>query len=1052
MKKAAILLLIIILIAGGYFSWVHFSKKHNRATAINLFSKGRKEALAGNDLQALKLLRQAVKVDPKNAEFNYYAGISARNSGKKEEAYNFFTTAWELGKKEPEVFLNMNATSSLPRLERSKYFERMVNELNDEAAKLELSALLFFQQEKLEKAAELLKRLFSQNPQAEYAEFYAQILIRLKKPQNALKILEKTAQLNKLNETCYIILLEIYFATDQLEKAKELFTKAINEGMDTALLTYRYGRAFFYYAKNNQAQNLLEKIITPKLFTTNDITSLNLLQQKLSDNTPLSKLIVSYSSGEFKQLLNSTLNTRFIKNKFSQLAVTAINHLCLDTSWFKKDYIPQNNEDHELQTLTQKKELTASESFKRNALTIMANFPQTFKEPDYSRTTHNSRIILQTIYSLENNSQKIKKILQLAQGVKRWLEGERYYGEYLLDSLQIPENSVITTQKLKSAANLLPENRLIEINLATSLLAQNKYQKSLVQLDKASTNSLIISRSPMFQQLKATVLQAAGNLQAARTILLNLVKRGFITENIIFELYNLAAVLNDQKTYNLISQIVNNITKDYPRFYLLKASIALQAKKLNQAAQALDELENSTADPETQKAGKLIKAEIELQRDNPKKALTIINNFQPPIMQSDLLKARILAQLNKNNEALEILTKITELPEDSLELYATLLGKTGKTAKAKEQLDKIISLNPDNIAARLNLAIILNGERKYQKARQELEIILKTQPDNIRANLLLAQFTLHENNTTEAIALAQKILTIQPDNLAALQLLPTAYNGSEWYERAIISADYGLEKYHNDPFLLMQKAVALVNLGEQIKTATHNNKELKKENNTINDEIAALTEDVVFTGAMKDFSSTNQVYDNETTNSSENRSREDLFKEAELTLQPISDQPAAKVYIMNIKLKLGEDATVLETIKTASLPVNELFSLGVITDRMKKWNISKAAYYQALLQEPANPIIMNNYAWAAIHADSPLSEKQKDLLIKTAAKIPELLKGDIKAVNTAAETYKYLRMPEKIITLAKKYPNKFKFSPKLTKILREAEKILPQKKINSKSN
>ncbi len=1049
MKKLILGIFILLFIGGAIFAFTKYSQKNKKLKAEELFWQGRQASSDKNDLKALDLLSKAVAQSPENAEFNFWAGIAARDMGKNDLAYSYFKKSWDIGKKEPQVFLNMNATSSLPNIDRSLFFESMVGDLADEEARLELGALLKYQREELEGAAQLLKELVAKYPQGIYAEFYAQVLIRLKEPEQALKMLESIRAAGKLNNSSYTILSELYVAIDDMKAANELFEEAKSTGMDSAQLILGYGSSLFYYGNSEISKKLLSQIEQPKIFSATDIISADIFKKELSNGSPIAKIFLETANPALKDALKSEKSDRFSNQKFIELSVIALNKFCSRRDWFTKELTNGSLNNKEIQKLSSKAELTDQDNFTRNALLLTAAFPDSLQVPDLSPITSSSRLLLMVMASAANNKNEVDRLLSLSKGSRRWLEGERYFGAYLLETLSNQGTSEQAIKSLEAASTLLTDNNIIQVTLADNLARQGDYLDALVLFDKMSSNSLILARSPIVQQMRSSAKIASGDLKGGQAILLSLFKRGYITEALLSELSQVSLALGDTSSANLAIEKLQEYAATKPSLHLLAARVLLQSNKIPAAISELDKLIQSDVTPELKAEAFILKATAELSAGNADEALRTLASLPEATLPSRIIEAQALSKLGKSEEAIAILEKLSPLPENALSLYATLLAGIGKLDQAQVQIDKILAINPSNVDALLNLGLIMNIKGDINGAISEINKALEISPDNIRGNTLLSQILLSTGEPRRAANLALKVLSIAPNYQVALELLPSAYNANKEYLKAITSSDKALKNSPNNPFIIMQKAIALVGLSEEVaredreaknKSRKNLDSSTSTEDELLKDEVTSLTDDIVYTGAISELdNSSAAVEDSSATEFANGRDSKELKEEAITLLDTISDQPAALVYKLEIELMLGEKENVIKSINSGKLETNELFSLGVISDGRKDWEVSSAAYRAAYTLQPTNPIILNNFANAFVMSGKSPNEATKKLLLEAADSLPVVLKGDEKAVNTSAMIYEFLGEWEKTIELSEAYKEQFKASPKLKRLLNAAQ-------------
>jgi tetratricopeptide (TPR) repeat protein len=98
--------------------------------------------------------------------------------------------------------------------------------------------------------------------------------------------------------------------------------------------------------------------------------------------------------------------------------------------------------------------------------------------------------------------------------------------------------------------------------------------------------------------------------------------------------------------------------------------------------------------------------------------------------QSDMTNGRVEAGLSKFKKAESIANVSNKLRAELFNDIAITLHASGKSSKSAEYLRKAVSADPNLIAARSNLALVLLESGEKQKAIQVLEDALKLQPSN----------------------------------------------------------------------------------------------------------------------------------------------------------------------------------------------------------------------------------------------------------------------------------------------------------------------------------
>ena len=101
---------------------------------------------------------------------------------------------------------------------------------------------------------------------------------------------------------------------------------------------------------------------------------------------------------------------------------------------------------------------------------------------------------------------------------------------------------------------------------------------------------------------------------------------------------------------------------------------------------------------------------------------------------------------------------------------ARLQSLTGAVEDATWTLTKALSVQPDNNAARNDLATALFRQRKFAEAETELQLVLEHEPRNPRGLALLADIRMVQGKTDDAIAMYRRSLAVADTPLVVVSL------------------------------------------------------------------------------------------------------------------------------------------------------------------------------------------------------------------------------------------------------------------------------------------
>lgn len=149
----------------------------------------------------------------------------------------------------------------------------------------------------------------------------------------------------------------------------------------------------------------------------------------------------------------------------------------------------------------------------------------------------------------------------------------------------------------------------------------------------------------------------------------------------------------------------------------------------------------------------------------------------------------VYQRLNQRREAEASYRKAIELAPDSgepLNALGSLKAAEGKNAEAEKFYRQALAKNPNLLAARHNLAILVAGTKDRQQEAVALwQQNLTTKPDYLASRLSLAEFYARRGDTALATAEYLKVVAEKPEYVAARVALAGQYAKLQQWDAAI---------------------------------------------------------------------------------------------------------------------------------------------------------------------------------------------------------------------------------------------------------------------------
>ncbi len=204
------------------------------------------------------------KAETKSAEYYYNVGISYLNVGENSKAIYNLNKALELDPNNPDILNALGiAYSSVHEYEKAKqYFKRAI-EINPDKAEIYTNLGVIYAQEKNygEAIKYFEKAITNPNYLAKEKAFYNLALVykRLGDEKNFEKFLVKSISYNSTFLPGYVSLGNYYLTKGRYEEAKNVFLKAINDGLTTPEIYLGLGKTYYALGNKERAKYYIQK-------------------------------------------------------------------------------------------------------------------------------------------------------------------------------------------------------------------------------------------------------------------------------------------------------------------------------------------------------------------------------------------------------------------------------------------------------------------------------------------------------------------------------------------------------------------------------------------------------------------------------------------------------------------------------------------------------------------------------------------------------------------------------------------------------------------------
>ena len=230
----------------------------------------------------------------------------------------------------------------------------------------------------------------------------------------------------------------------------------------------------------------------------------------------------------------------------------------------------------------------------------------------------------------------------------------------------------------------------------------------------------------------------------------------------------LIQLYNDGK-FKILLEETKNLTKQYPRSFIISNIIGASYKGLGKTAEALKAFKKVTELRPEYPDGHNNMGAVLLELGNLEQALLsfkIALSFNPNYAEVYNNIGRVYQKQNKHEDAIISYNKALTINPNYAEVYnnlAFIFQKQQKNKEALEALRKAILIDPNYFEAYNNIGGILIELDDYQSALSALKKALSIKPNYAEAlnNLAFVLFT--QDKHKEALSILLNLLTIKPN-------------------------------------------------------------------------------------------------------------------------------------------------------------------------------------------------------------------------------------------------------------------------------------------------
>jgi predicted Zn-dependent protease len=256
--------IVILLLVAAAAALLAYRRSHPR-DAYGYYAAGVRSLETKDFPRAIKLLAEAVRLEPTNAAYLDGAFRAAAIVGQKDDALRYAQMAWDNGRRTPEQ-LRLILTS-LDRHDPTNQLARalaLVSQLPPGSDKAELKGDAYFYFGRIDLALTNWIDLLSTSSSSRLAVKTAQALLAAKQQEKAISLLEGELSKNKLDENGCAALATIYSMDDaRYTNALRVFDQAKRGGRYSEELKLAHAVTYLINQQAGDARPLLDALKQP---------------------------------------------------------------------------------------------------------------------------------------------------------------------------------------------------------------------------------------------------------------------------------------------------------------------------------------------------------------------------------------------------------------------------------------------------------------------------------------------------------------------------------------------------------------------------------------------------------------------------------------------------------------------------------------------------------------------------------------------------------------------------------------------------------------------
>ncbi|MBN1256750.1 MAG: tetratricopeptide repeat protein [Planctomycetes bacterium] len=1063
-KKLIFGLIVAVILVTASLSVVFIIQRQQEKPSWEEYQEAQDFLAADDPARALGPLFRASLASAKDApekELQYCLETVrlAAELGNKYQVINLQAKhLWDdLGRRDEEILLMLLSVYTKPLEERLAYGLELVAQMEDSPEKTKCKADILLGFDHIEEAAVIYEELYAQSPTAEIISALSNCYLRMNELTKAVDLLNENREKGLLGADSYRILAEIYAWQDKYEEAHAVYEEAKQNNKYVDSLQLREAITYFSNSQNNECKKLLEGIINPyRLGLVNQEMKSFIITRKFKEFVKLLQEGTQPFAAKILPLMHPSTREMIAafdpeKSSTSELFVAFVvdfNRILAGESLYDKTIFPDNekflNRTNELLAIVSP---TPDELFELNRYLLTEGFRGYIDVPEPSYLASRARVYLSSLADeteaeteegavdpLENPDlekarrterieqlkakrlDRINKLESMAQGERPWLEGERFFYQYMRERLT---NTGEPVETLNHAYRLLETYPPVIVQVGRENTMQEKYADAISAYEKVMKTDRVFARSHIIQFEIALSLARDEKYKEALGIIANLHRRKYITRATLEVFRDLSEKLNIEKGMNLAQDLLEDIYKNDPKVEYQGAMMHWRAGDFEKSYEAFTKLTVKYPENETLEYMRLASL---LGTKDYERLLQECNQSKLPPERMAGLRADALENLKRYNEALAAYKKAVEDPNAAPIFrirYGRLLVNNNQQEEGIAQLQAALEKDPENVLANLGMATVAMMTNDYQTARKYIKKVTDKQPDDIvEVYQLLAEADYAENKIESAEANIHRAINVDPRNIRNNYLLGKIQNRKGEFKDAKRNLAAYLQEVPKDVDALFQLVHALNALQEYESALMIIDNLIETNPQSIQ---LRQTKFSLLVGAKRLEEAKKLL----ALIKSSLKDIEALRYEAQI-LEASGDLPGAinllktrlidkdvAFYWASLMLKNKSPEGVLEVTQKHNYPSNAIGQLAILADMQGYPDLASMLYERAVEQDPNNFIWQNNFAWANLRSGNPDQEK----ILTAITKAFELAPGEISVLDTYASALTTFKQSEECVTL-----------------------------------